>query len=343
VLLALLLLAAAGAALWGQQRLAAVMERHSTAPAGTRIVVRPGESVRGVLQQLSTAGALAEPRLVALYLKLHGQSVRVLAGTYELAPEASVQAILRQFDEGQVVLEQLTIVEGWNFAQMRAALAATDTLVHDWQAKSDEQVMAALGEPGLHPEGRFFPDSYRYAAGTSDRRIYEIAFGRMQSRLAQEWAARAGGLPVKTPAEALTLASIVEKETGREDERGRVAAVFTNRLRLGMKLQTDPTVIYGLGARYDGNIRRRDLEADTPYNTYTRAGLPPTPIALPGAASLHAALHPADDKALYFVASGLGDGSHHYSASYAEHSAAVLHFLKLTGAKPDRQARGGTP
>jgi UPF0755 protein len=143
--------------------------------------------------------------------------------------------------------------------------------------------------------------------------------------------------------QALTLASIVEKETAREDERERVAAVFTNRLRQGMKLQTDPTVIYGLGAHYDGNIHRRDLEADTPYNTYTRAGLPPTPIALPGAASLHAALHPAHDASLYFVASGLGDGSHHFSASYAEHSAAVLHFLKATGARPDREARGGSP
>jgi UPF0755 protein len=341
MLLALLLLAAAGVAYWGWQRLDATMAARSAAPAGTRVVVKPGESVRGVLQQLAAVQALSEPRLVALYLKLHGQGVRVLAGTYELAPEASVRQILRQFDEGQVVLEQLTVVEGWSFAQMRAALDGASTLAHDWQGKSDAQLMAALGEPGLHPEGRFFPDSYRYAAGTSDRHIYELAFARMQARLAEEWATRAEGLPLATPDEALTLASIVEKETAREDERERVAAVFANRLRIGMRLQTDPTVIYGLGARYVGNIHRRDLETDTPYNTYTRAGLPPTPIALPGAASLHAALHPANDKALYFVASGLGDGSHHFSATYAEHDAAVLHFLKLTGAKPDRQAQAG--
>jgi UPF0755 protein len=341
MLLALLLIVAAGLALWGQQRLEMAMAAPSQAPAGTRVLVKPGESVRGVLQQLAGVQAVAEPSLVALYLRLHQQRVRVQAGTYEIAQGSTPRQILRQLDEGQVVLEQLTIVEGWTFAEMRAALNATTTLVHDWQAKPDAQVMAALGAPGVHPEGRFFPDSYKFAAGTSDRRIYELAYARMKARIAEEWPAREQGLPVTTPDAALTLASIVEKETAREDERSRVAAVFTNRLRQGMRLQTDPTVIYGLGERYDGNIHRRDLETDTPYNTYTRAGLPPTPIALPGAASLHAALHPAHDPALYFVASGLGDGSHHFSATYAEHSAAVLRFLKQTGAKPDRQARGG--
>jgi len=339
VLVVLACLAALAA--WGQWRLEGALNAQSHAPAGTRIVVRPGESVRGVLAQLAAVGAVEDPRWVALYLRLHSQGVRVQAGTYELAPEAGVRQILRQLDEGQVVLEQLTIVEGWNFSQMRAALDAEPDLVLEWRALDDAQLMTALGFPGLHPEGRFYPDSYRFAAGTPDRKIYEMAFARMHERLDAEWARRAPGLPLASEDEALALASIVEKETAREDERQRVAAVFTNRLRRHMLLQTDPTVIYGLGAAYDGNLRRRDLEADTPYNTYRRQGLTPTPIALPGGASVHAALHPAADASLYFVASGNGDGSHHFSATYEEHRAAVLKFLRATGAKPDRQALAG--
>ena len=328
---------------WGQWRLEGALNAQSRAPAGTRIVVHPGESVRSVLGQLAGVGALEDPRWVALYIRLHSLPVRVQAGTYELAPEASVRQILHQLDDGQVVLEQVTIVEGWTFAQMRAALDATPDLAHEWRALDDAQLMSALGFPGLHPEGRFYPDSYRFAAGTPDRKIYEMAFARMHERLDAEWAQRAPGLPLASEDEALTLASIVEKETGREDERQRVAAVFTNRLRRHMLLQTDPTVIYGMGAAYDGNLRRRDLEADTPYNTYRHMGLTPTPIALPGGASVHAALHPAADPSLYFVASGNGDGSHRFSATYEEHRAAVLKFLKATGARPDRQALATAP
>jgi UPF0755 protein len=331
----------AGVAAWGQWRLESAMKAQSLAPAGTRIVVHPGESVRSVLGQLAGVGAVQDPRWVALYIRLHSLPVRVQAGTYEIAQESSVRQILRQLDEGQVVLEQLTIVEGWTFAQMRAALDAEPDLAHEWRTLDDAQLMKALGFPGLHPEGRFYPDSYRFAAGTPDRKIYELAFARMHERLDAEWAQRAPGLPLASEDEALVLASIVEKETGREDERQRVAAVFTNRLRKHMLLQTDPTVIYGLGAAYDGNLRRRDLESDTPYNTYRHAGLTPTPIALPGGASLHAALHPATEPSLYFVASGNGDGSHHFSATYEEHRAAVLRFLKATGARPDRQALAG--
>jgi UPF0755 protein len=240
-----------------------------------------------------------------------------------------------------VVLSQLTIVEGWTFAQMRTALNSNGDLQHEWQGHDDAALMRALGQPGVAAEGRFFPDTYRFAAGTSDRRIYELAWQRMQARLEQEWAARAPDPCVPDAAAALILASIVEKETAREDERARVAAVFCNRLRIGMRLQSDPTVIYGLGARYDGNLRRRDLEADGPYNSYTRHGLPPTAIALPGGASLHAVLHPAASKALYFVATGAGDGSHHFSATYAEHSAALREFLRRTGAVPDAAVTGG--
>ena len=326
-------LAVAAAALY--QRLGASMEQRSAAPAGARVQVHPGASLRAVLAELARAGAVREPRLVEWYLRLHGEVLRAQAGTYELEPGATVRQTLGQLAEGRVVMSQVTIVEGWTFAQMRAALDASADLVHDWQPRSAAAIMDALGRHDEPAEGRFYPDTYRFAAGTSDRRIYELALQRMSERLQQEWDARAPGLPLHSAAEALALASIVEKETGREDERTRIAAVFVNRLRQGMRLQSDPTVIYGVGPSYDGNLRRRDLETDGPYNSYTRAGLPPTPIALPGGASLHAALHPAASDALYFVATGEGDGSHYFSATYAEHTAAVLRFLKRTGARPD--------
>jgi UPF0755 protein len=232
---------------------------------------------------------------------------------------------------GRVVLEQLTIVEGWNFAQLRRALDAHPALVHVLHGLSDEALMSVLGHEGQPAEGQFFPDTYRFAAGTSDRRILELAYDRMQHELTQAWQSRAPNLPLANAGEALIMASIVEKETAREDERAKVAAVFVNRLRRGMRLQSDPTVIYGLGARYDGDIHTRDLETDTPYNSYTRAGLPPTPIALPGAASLQATLHPADTDALYFVATGNGDGSHQFSATLEQHDVAVRAYLHKLG------------
>ena len=331
---------AAALLLWRQ--LDASMQQRSQAPAGTRIQVVTGSSLRAVLNELARVQALRSPRLVEGYLRLHGVPVRAQAGIYELAPAASAREILDQLRAGRVVLSQVTIVEGWSFAQMRQALDASGDLVHEWRHLDDAALMSALGLKGVPAEGRFFPDTYRFAAGTADRRIYELALQRMNERLAQEWAERAPELPIRTPTEALILSSIIEKETGREDERAKVAAVFVNRLRLGMRLQSDPTVIYGLGARYDGNLRRRDLEADGPFNTYTRAGLPPTPIALPGGASLRAALHPAAIDALYFVATGLGDGGHQFSATYAEHNVALLRFLRRTGAKPDSAVTGGS-
>jgi UPF0755 protein len=333
------LLAVAAAALY--QRLGASLEQRSTAPPGTRVQIHAGASLRAVLGELERARVVDEPRLVEWCLRLHGEALRAQAGTYEIEPGATVRQILDQLAAGRVVMSQVTIVEGWTFAQMRAALAATADLVHDWQHREAADIMDALGHHGEPAEGRFFPDTYRFAAGSSDRRIYELALARMDERLRQEWDSRANGLPLRSPQQALVLASIVEKETGREDERTRVAAVFVNRLRQGMRLQSDPTVIYGLGAAYDGNLRRRDLEADGPYNSYTRQGLPPTPIALPGGASLHAALHPAESDALYFVATGAGDGSHYFSSTYAEHNAAVLRFLKRTGAHPDSAITGG--
>jgi UPF0755 protein len=332
-------LALAVAALY--QQLAASMERRSTAAPGTRVQVHAGASLRAVLAELARAQAVRDPRLVEWYLRLHGEPLRAQAGTYQLEPGATVRQILDQLSEGRVVMSQVTIVEGWTFAQFRAALDAAPDLVHTWQHLDGAAIMDALGQHGEPAEGRFYPDTYRFSAGTSDRRIYELAYRRMSERLQHEWEARAQDLPIHTPGEALALASIIEKETGREDERARIAAVFVNRLRHGMRLQSDPTVIYGLGTAYDGNLRRHDLEVDGPYNTYTRAGLPPTPIALPGGASLHAALHPAESDALYFVATGEGDGSHYFSATYAEHNAAVLRFLKRIGARPDSAMTGG--
>ena len=323
------------------QQLEASINERSRAPAGTRIEVPAGASLRSVLAQLSRVQAVRRPRLIEWYLRVHGQHPRAQVGTYELAQGATAQALLNQLNAGQVVLSQVTLVEGWTFMQMRAALDSSPDLVHDWKHLDSAAIMRALGRAGVPAEGRFFPDTYRFAAGTSDRRIYELALQRMSERLHQEWDARAPGVVVVNADAALVLASIVEKETGREDERAKVAAVFANRLRSGMRLQSDPTVIYGIGARYDGNLRRRDLEADGPYNSYTRLGLPPTPIALPGGASIHAVLHPADSRALYFVATGIGDGSHHFSSTYAEHVTALRDFLKRTGATPDAAVSGG--
>jgi UPF0755 protein len=330
VLLALLGAAAVG----GWHALGQEMDRGAATAAPVRIQVAPGEHLRGILADLQQHAALRHPRLVELYLRLGGRTPRVQAGTYEIAAHASPRAIIEQLAAGRVVLEQLTVIEGWSFAQMRQALDAHAAVLHELAGRPDAAVMAALGHPDQAAEGRFFPDTYRFASGTSDRRILELAYQRMQRELDQAWASRAADLPLTGPDEALILASIVEKETGREDERPKVAAVFVNRLRLGMRLQSDPTVIYGLGARYDGDIHARDLVSDTPFNTYTRAGLPPTPIALPGAASLQAALHPAPIDAVYFVATGNGDGTHHFSATLAEHDVALRAYLRKLGVAP---------
>jgi UPF0755 protein len=337
----LLALGAMIAALLARRQLEASMEQRSLAPDGTRIQVYPGASLRVVLGELARAHALRNPRLVEWYVRLHREPVRAQAGIYELTRGATARQLLEQLRAGRVVLSQVTIVEGWTLEQMRQALDASPDLVHEWRHLDDTALMRALGRKGVPAQGQFFPDTYRFAAGTADRHIYEIALQAMKERLAQEWAERTADLPIRSPQDALILASIIEKETGREDERAKVAAVFVNRLRTGMRLQSDPTVIYGLGSRYDGNLRRKDLDTDGPFNTYTRLGLPPTPIALPGGASLHAALHPAPINALFFVATGAGDGSHQFSATYAEHNDALKRFLRRTGATPDSAVGGG--
>jgi len=310
------------------------MVQPSSSAVPVRIDVPVGAGLRSVLQQLQRQGAVRHARLVALYLRLHGSSVRVQAGNYEITAHETARDVLEQLNSGRVVLESLTVVEGWTFAQLRHALDAHPAIAHQLRDLTDSQIMSALGHDGEAAEGRFFPDTYRFAAGTADRKILEGAYERMQIELNNAWMARAANLQLSSAQQALIMASIVEKETGREDERARVAAVFENRLRIGMRLQTDPTVIYGLGERYDGTIHTRDLETDTPYNTYTRAGLPPTPIALPGAASLQATMHPADTDALYFVATGNGDGSHQFSATLAQHDVAVRAYLRKIGVQP---------
>lgn len=325
LLLAIAAVAGAGYTLREELSRAAVTEGERS------FQVAAGASLRSVLGELTRERLVRHPRLLEAWARWHyGARVGLKSGRYAFASGSTPRELIEQMRAGRVVLEQLTLIEGWNFAQFRQAIDAHPTVAHGWRGLTPAAIMKALGQEGLPAEGRFFPDTYRFAAGTADGAVYRMAFERMQRELARAWQERSGSLPLSSPEQLLTFASIVEKETGREDERARVAAVFANRLRIGMRLQSDPTVIYGLGESYDGDIRSRDLVTDTPYNTYTREGLPPTPIAMPGAASLQAAAHPAGDKALYFVATGNGDGSHHFSSTLEEHNAAVARFLRRT-------------
>jgi UPF0755 protein len=322
-LLVLLGLAASGGYFWLQR------EFHSPGPAPTlaRIEVVPGASVRAVLTELEKLGAVRNCRAVIWYLRLRGTHPRMQAGVYEIPAHASPEQILALFDEGKVVLDQITVVEGATFAEFLEALDQHPHVTHTLKGKTPAEIMSALGHAGVSAEGEFFPDTYRFAANTTDAVILELAYQGMQRVLAEGWAARTPDLPFDTPYQGLILASMVEKEAALKTERALIAGVFVNRLRKGMRLQSDPTVIYGLGDKYDGYVHTRDLTTDTRYNTYTREGLPPTPIALPGRESLMAAVHPAPTAALYFVATGLGDGAHHFSATLEEHNAAVQTYL----------------
>jgi len=283
--------------------------------------VQRGSGLRAVADQLVSAKVLAESYpFVALALSTH-KGGQIKAGEYELRSGMTPPQLLELLTSGRVIQYPLTLVEGWTFRQALAALAADPVLTGDLLGLSDEDIMERLDHPGEHPEGRLFPDTYRFPRGTEALDLLKRAYGRMELVLDEEWDRRAPGLPFKTPYEALILASIVEKETALAAERPQIAGVFVRRLQRGMKLQTDPTVIYGLGAAFDGNLRRGDLAAESPYNTYLHAGLPPTPIALPGREAIRAALHPAPGDSLYFVARG--DGSHVFSATLEEHNRAV--------------------
>jgi UPF0755 protein len=313
------------------------------AAVASRIEVPAGASLRGVLRRLEAQGTVRDAAAVSGYLRLHGEQPRVQAGAYEIPAHASPEEIIRLFVEGKVILEQLTVVEGATFADFVSLLEQSPDVGHTLAGKTPAEIMAAIGHPGENPEGRFFPDTYRFAANTSDAAILEVAYQTMQRLLAASWSERAAGLPFDTPYQALILASMVEKEAAREPERARIAGVFVARLRKGMKLQSDPTVIYGLGPKYDGEIHTRDLVTDSPYNTYTRAGLPPTPIALPGRGSLMAAVHPEETGDLYFVATGLGDGAHQFSRTLQEHNLNVKTYLKRLRNPPRQAPTAGSP
>lgn len=325
-LLAVLSLGAAGTLAWLAH---AELERVAVSGAERSFSVPPGTTLRAALRELAAQDLLRHPRLIEAWARWrHGAHAGLRSGRYLLPAGSTARDILEQLRQGRVILEQVTLVEGWNFEQFRHALDSHPGLTHRWHELTPAMVMQQLGAAGLHPEGRFFPDTYRFAAGTADSTIYRMAYERMRHELAAAWDKRTPDSVLGSPEQLLTFASLVEKETAREDERARVAGVFANRLRIGMRLQSDPTIIYGLGAAYDGDIRSRDLVTDTPYNTYTRDGLPPTPIAMPGAASLLAAAQPEKTRALYFVATGNGDGTHHFSATLEEHNAAVARFVR---------------
>lgn len=322
--LLVLLLLVSGAAVWWL---------HEPMPLrlqpGAQVVdleVEPGTRANAVAEVVVASGADVPVPLLQVWFRLSGQARQIKAGSYEIVPGTTPRKLLSMLVRGEETLKSITLVEGWNFNQVRSALQKAEQLVPDTQGLSPEIIMEKLGRPGVHPEGRFFPDTYTYAKGASDLAVLKRAARAMDKRVDAAWALRGPNTPLKTPEQVLILASIVEKETGKPADRAQIAGVFINRLRMGMPLQTDPTVIYGMGDRFDGNLRKRDLQTDTSYNTYTRIGLPPTPIAMPGKAALLAAVQPAPTQALYFVARG--DGSSQFSSSLDEHNRAVNKYIR---------------
>jgi UPF0755 protein len=288
--------------------------------------IPPGASLRAAAQAIESAGIDVPAWQLELLGRVLGRSAKIKAGSYEVTQALTALELLDKLTRGDVTQGEIVLVEGKTFRQFRAALNEHPDLVHDSLPLSDVQILARLGIKEPHPEGLFFPDTYLFNKGSSDFDVLRRAYTSMQPRLAAAWERRDNSLPLKTPYELLILASIVEKETGLPSDRPQVAAVFVNRLKRGMLLQTDPTVIYGLGERFNGNLRKVDLQTDTPWNTYTRAGLPPTPIAMPGLASLQATAQPPSSNSLYFVARG--DGTSKFSSSLDEHNSAVARYQK---------------
>jgi UPF0755 protein len=320
VLSVLAALALAGGLAWyGDQPL-------RIAPLPKVIHVVPGTHLKSLAVMLEKEGVVGNARLFWLLGRVHGKGAKLKVGVYTLERSLTPLGLYDVFERGEVSQAIIQFIEGKNWRELRATLAAQPLLNHDSAALGDAELLQTLGATESHIEGLLFPDTYFYAPHSSDLDVLRRAYQSQRAKLQAAWADRAPGLPYQTPYEALIMASIVEKETGAAFERPRIAGVFLNRLKKGMRLQTDPTVIYGLGAGFDGNLRRADLERDTPYNTYTRAGLPPTPIAMPGAAAIHAALHPAQTSALYFVARG--DGSHVFSSSLEAHNRAVNRYQR---------------
>ncbi|MEO6624150.1 MAG: endolytic transglycosylase MltG [Burkholderiaceae bacterium] len=290
------------------------------------LVIEPGSSAAQVARLVQQSGVQVRPELLYLWFRVSGDSRNLKAGSYEISAGSRPRDLLRKLVSGEQALRSLTLVEGWTFRQVRQALATAPNLMAQSTTLSDARLMEQLGRPGLHPEGRFFPDTYSYPKNSTDLQLLARAMRAMDRQLQAAWERRATDSPLKTPEQALILGSIVEKETARPGDRPMIAGVFTNRLRQGMLLQTDPTVIYGLGPSFDGNLRKKDLSTDTPWNTYTRAGLPPTPIAMPGKDALLAAVAPAATDALYFVARG--DGTSQFSNNLAAHNRAVNQFQR---------------
>ena len=290
------------------------------------LVLPDGTTPKGVAQAIANAGADVSPQLLSLWFRLSGQDRAIKAGSYEITATMSPRTVLNMLVRGEESLRSLTLVEGWTFKQFKQALSKADTLKLTTQGMTDAEIMSLLGRPNVHPEGRFYPDTYTYSKGSTDIAVMKRALKAMDRQLAEVWSKKSSPLALTSSEDLLILASIVEKETGRASDRPLISAVFHNRLKMGMRLQTDPTVIYGLGDAFDGNLRRIDLRTDTPYNTYTRSGLPPTPIAMPGKAALKAALEPAKSNALYFVAKG--DGSSYFSLSLNEHNQAVNKYQR---------------
>ena len=302
------------------------MSLRSPGASPVDVSIEPGTSAKAIAQAVVDAGVDTSPTLLFAWFRLSGQSRQMRAGSYEIPPGTSPKRLLNMLVRGEESLRTVTIVEGWNWRQVRQALAKAELLKPDSRALDDAALMAQLGRPGISPEGRFYPDTYTYAKGASDLAVLKRALSAMDKHLQAAWQARLPGVSLKSPEEALVLASIVEKETGQGADRPLISGVFHNRMRIGMRLQTDPTVIYGLGEAFDGNLRRIHLQTDNPWNTYTRGGLPPTPIAMPGKAALLAAVQPAKTQALYFVAKG--DGSSYFSATLDEHNRAVNRYQR---------------
>ncbi len=335
-LVGIFLLIGSFAGVWVYMDISSVAETPLNIPADVNggdapplsYTVVSGATLRDVARDLGGRGLLSRPTYLVWWAlfqgKIQNKAYIIKAGEYALAPGMTAGQLLDNMAAGKVVQYSLTLVEGWTFKQMMAAINVHPVITHTLSGLTNSQIMARLGWPGQHPEGRFYPDTYRFSRGFSDVAFLQRAYRMMEQRLASEWPQRDSTVPYKTPYEALIMASIVERETGAAEERAQIAGVFVRRLNLGMALATDPTLIYGMGDSFDGNLRKRDLQTDTPYNTYLRRGLPPTPIAMPGGGAIHAALHPAPGKTLYFVARG--NGTHYFSETLQEHNNAVRKY-----------------
>jgi UPF0755 protein len=330
LILGVLLLTVLAGALYASYRMNVLLNEEVAVGAnGQSFEIRPGMSFTAISEALAAQKIISRPEVLTLYGRITGKASKVRAGEYRIEPGMNMKLVLDQFVAGDVELHSFTIIEGWTFREMLQALARHPAIEHsinheDWPALLEDFSEGAVDH---YPEGLFLPETYRFPRHTPDTEVLRQAYNLMQTTLNEEWNRRAKGLSLDSGYDALILASIVEKETAREDERPRIAGVFVRRLQKGMRLQTDPTVIYGIGEAFNGNLTRRDLRTDTPYNTYTRSGLPPTPIALAGRAAINAALNPADGNELFFVATGNGDGSHKFSATKAQHDLAVQEFL----------------